>query len=233
MKKLWIEVLKAGIAGILAGILIVMFFVGFAIPVYAETGEFAIDSVYVSETGYVEVIGHIDGAEIDTQISCVVSLPAVFDGDTVIAENLNAENIAWLGQEGTGNNGTFLFQFCVPTRFSESELIIRLTSENADIATTTIDVPLLPYDIHNIENNCVIYGKDIYYVPGVFYIPDYIAESIIYGGNAIYFKIGGNWYNLLDEKAVDNSFLIAENATPIEDIEKIGIRYYYAMTERV
>lgn len=217
-------------AALLAVLITLMFS---SIPAGAETGEFVIDTIYVSETGYCEVIGHYEGAALNTQIGCVVANDKVFDGETVIAENFNAENIAWLGQEGTGNNGTFLFQFCVPTRFSESELIVRLTSENADIATASIEVPLLPYDIHNIENNCVIYGKDIYYVPGMFYTPDNIAESVIYGGNAIYFKIGDNWYNLLDEKAVDNSFLTEENATPITEIEKLGIRYYYAMTERV
>lgn len=197
----------------------------------AEMGELVIDSAYASDSGYCEVIGHYEGAELDTQISCVVALEEALEGKGLAEEKCNENYIAWLGQEGTGNNGTFLFQFNVPEKFSGKELVVVLTSEHADQTRTTIVTPHLPFDIYSVDNNSVIYGKDVYYVPGIFYTPDKIAESIAYGGNNIYFKIGGEWYNLMDERAVDNSFLVKENATPVEKIEKLGIRYYYGMTE--
>lgn len=205
----------------------------YAPPAEAKTGEFVIDSTYVSNTGYCEVIGHYEGAELNTQMSCVVALEGLFGGETVIEKNFNTDYVAYIDQIGTGNNGTFLLQFSVPMKFSKKELVVVLTSENGDRARTVIEIPFLPFDINSVENNSVIYGKDVYYVPGIFYTPDLIAESIVYGGNNIYFKIGGLWYDLMDEKATDNSFLTKENATPMEKIHKLGIRYYFGMTKRV
>lgn len=204
-----------------------------AIPVGADSREFVIDSATVSRTGYCEVIGHYEGVELDTQMSCVVAKDALFDGNAVVEENFNTDYVAWLGQEGTGNNGTFLFQFSVPESFSETKLIVRLTSSYGDIAVTNIDIPALPPGIEVVEDNSVIYGRDAFYVPGVFYTPDNIADSIVYGGNNIYFKIGGLWYDLMDEKAADNSFLVKENATPEKIIVGLKPRYYYSMTNKI
>lgn len=220
---------------ILAALLAVFFILAFsAVPVGADSKrEFVIDSVSVSKTGYCEVIGHYSNVDLNTQISCVVAKDALFDGNAVIEENFNTDYVAWIGQEGTGNNGTFLFQFSVPEEFSETTLIVRLTSSYGDIAKTNIDIPALPPGIEVVENNSVIYGRDAFYVPGVFYAPDNIAESIVFGGNNIYFKIGGLWYDLMDDAAVDNSFLVAENATTEKTIVELVPRYYYSMTSKV
>ena len=104
---------------------------------------------------------------------------------------------------------------------------------NTEVFTTTIEIPELPPGIEVVEDNSVLYGRDAYYVPGALYTPDSIAESIAFGGNNIYYKIGGLWYDLMDEDAVDNSFLTGENATDEKKIEALNPRYYYALTTAI
>ena len=50
--------------------------------------------------------------------------------------------------------------------------------------------------------------------------------------NNIYYKLGGNWYNLLDPRATSSAFLTAKNAVSVNDIIAKVPRYYYAIIEK-
>lgn len=199
----------------------------------AETREIIIDSVTAKKTGYCEIVGHYTNVPIKTQITCVVGSENLFDNYTIIEKNFNMDNLVHIDQVSTGNNGTFLIQFVVDKKWSEKTLVVKGGTLYGDNYTTTIQLPELPPGIEIVNNNSVLYGRDAYYVPGTYYTPNNIADSIAYGGNNVYFKIGDNWYNLMDEKAVDNSFLVKANATPSENIVALNPRYYYAMTNRI
>lgn len=199
----------------------------------AETREIIIDSVTAKKTGYCEIVGHYTNVPIKTQITCIVGSENLFDDYTIIEKNFNMDNLVYIDQVSTGNNGTFLIQFVVDKKWSEKTLVVKGGTSYGDNYTTTIQLPELPPGIEIVNNNSVLYGRDAYYVPGTFYTPDNIADSIAYGGNNVYFKIGDLWYNLMDEGAVDNSFLVKANATPDDSIVALNPRYYYAMTNRI
>ena len=206
-----------------------------SIPAYAsEEYEIVIDSMSVTKTGYGEIIGHISGVPLDTQISCIIAKSEMFDADgNIIDAEVNMNNLAWIDQIGTGNNGTFLIQFTVNSKFSESTLEVRMGCQYTQMFSGQIEIPELPAGIEIAANNSALYGRDIYYVAGGLYIAESIANSIAYGGNNVYFKIGDYWYDLMDDEAVDNSFLVKENAVKDAQIESLKPRYYYSVTEQI
>lgn len=61
----------------------------------------------------------------------------------------------------------------------------------------------------------------------------YVADSIVNGGNVIYYKFGDKYYDLLDENATSNAYLVAENAMASAEVNKIKLRYYYQTARRV
>lgn len=199
----------------------------------AESYEIVIDSISAKKSGFCEIIGHIEGAPLDTQVACVVARESVYNGNEINKDEFTIENVAWIDQVGTGNNGTFLIQFSINALFSNTTLAVRLGSGITDVCSGTIDIPDLTNSIGIVDNNSVLYGRDIFYVPGKYYTPDNIAESLGYGGNNVYFKIGDMWYNLMDERAVDNSFLTEENAVSEEEVEVLFPRYYYSAAEQI
>lgn len=206
----------------------------FNVRICAEDYKISVDSVTADGTGFCEVIGHISGASENTQVACLVVRDAAYDGEEVISKNLTFDNIAWIDQVGTGENGTFLIQFNVREDFEKTTLTVLLGSELTEMSASVIEIPdLPPPGIEVIANNSVIYGCDAFLITGAFYTPDKIAESIGYGGNNIYFKIGDKWYDLMDESAIDNSFLTEENATPNEEIEAAKPRYYYSLEQEI
>lgn len=202
------------------------------IRVVAEESEIIIDSAGVYSGGICEIIGHVTNVPLDTQIAFLAGRESIFDGDELTNEDMSIHNLAYIDQVGTGNNGTFLIRFKINGIFEYTTLAYRIGSAFTSVYEGKIDVGKLPPPgIEVIENNSVIYGRDAYLITGKFYAPDNIAESISFGGNNIYFKIGGFWYNLLDEKATDNSFLVKDNAVSTSEIESILPRQYYYTDE--
>lgn len=184
-----------------------------------------IRTVSVNKIGECEVIGYIDTYKAGAQVSFL----SINKNNT---KELVPDDFIHINQCRTGNNGTFLFKFQIPEKFSGQKVYIFINSnQKTTLVSTTYNVPELPPGIDVVGNNSVMYGKDIYYVPSPFHNADNVAESISYGGNIIYFKLGGYWYNLLDGRATSNSFLIPENATDNNTIETIKPRMYY-MTAR-
>ena len=192
-----------------------------------------IDAVSANKSGYCEIIGHYTNVPVGTQITLVAGKATLFDGDGIDTDNFNTNNMAYIDQTGTGNNGTFLFQFAVGRQWSEETLTVKGGTSYGDTYSTTVTLPVLPPGIEIVDNNSVIYGRDAFYIPGALYTPDKIADSVSYGGNGIYFKIGEYWYDLMDDAAVDNSFLKKENAVSINVIEKLKPRFYYSMVNQI
>jgi len=219
---------------ILSALLAALFILSFSnITVQADTArEIIIDSVTATKAGYCEIIGHYTNVALNTQITCVVGSDKLFDdGYTIIEENFTMDNVAYIDQVGTGNNGTFLIQFTVDRKWSEQVLTVKGGTSYGDNYTTSITLPELPPGVEVIDNNSVMYGRDVYHVPGVYYEPDSIAASIAFGGNIVCFKIGDNWYDLMDEDAVDNSYLVSSNAMSVSAVENKKPRYYYGLTQ--
>lgn len=212
--------------------LIVSFVLAFVlVPTVANAAgkaEIVIDKASITDGGKIEVIGHLTECEKGTQVAVLLA------DKSYKTENreLQADDIVHIDQTSTGNNGTFLFQTSVKQKWSEKDVILSIGS-NAEtgMKSTDLKIPELPPTIDIVDNNSVLFGRDCYAVTGPYYMDaDRIAESFAYGGNNIYFKLGDNWYNLLDKNATSNAYLKKENAVGISDIEKIMPRYYYAVS---
>lgn len=213
----------------------------FTFPVSAaSTARIVIQTCTISETGAVEVYGYIanttnDSHEVtflllegDKWSTAINNITKVKDGFT---------NIAYIDQKTTGNNQSFLFKCQVNEKFLGKNLVLGMNS-NADTdmfnATLTSDIKKVNnFSLMSIANNDVIYGLDAYTLTSKNLTARNVADSIVYGGNKIYYKIGNNWYDLLDEKATDNSYLVEKNKVDFSAMEKLNLRYYYVGEEKL
>ena len=192
---------------------------------YAATNTMVLDNVSISDTGIVKVIGHVTG--LSTGSIALVTLLA-----SEVSSVTSADQIAYIDQQNNGNNGTFAFQFRLDQKWSNKTLTVKLGSNVGAKAQTTLVVKSIPPRLANIVNNSVIYGADAYYLTNNDFLKadvaaDNVADSIVYGGNLIYFKIGDYWYNLMDERCTSSAFLIKENALSYTFMQSVNLRYYY------
>lgn len=190
-----------------------------------KVAAIVITTLEVDSAGYATVIGYIPTANATTQVTCLV-----MDSETL----QTSDQIAWIDQVAVGYNGTFLTQFYIPDRFSGKTLYFRFGSDaGTDTITEKYELGTILPGIENITNGSVIYGTDAYMCDSGYLNAENVADSIVHGGNKIYFKIGNRWYDLLDAGATSNEYLKAENAMSDTDVQKISIRYYYTAAKRI
>lgn len=203
-------------------------------PASAVEPKITIISAEIDSNGDFEVIGQVESVTVGTQVSFLMCSEEAWDKTGHIIESkFNADSIAYIDQVGTGNNGTFVVKGQVAEKWQNQTLRFAGASSYGGYYTQTMSVPAMTNDINIIANNSVIYGRDAYLVTGAFYNADNIATSIKEGGNRIYYKLGNKWYDLLDPDALDNSFLVSENAISDSKVEECKPRYYYNMTDKI
>lgn len=195
-----------------------------------DTAEVIIDKATISPAGTVEVIGHLKGYKEGDQVTYLnVSREYKESG-----RQLSGDDIIYIDQSKVGNNGTFLFRHSVTQNWSDADSVLTFgSSRETKVATTELHIPELPPDLSIIDNNSVMYGRDLYYLQGAYTKDvDCIADSLAFGGNHIFFKIGDNYYDLLNSHATSNDYLVKENAVSISTVEKLVPRYYYGVATR-
>ena len=205
------------------------------VPVHADdTVKIIIDSVEVNKMGEGTIIGHVTDGVVGTQITCIVGTPDLFKADGYLDESkFDMNHIMHIDQVGTGNNGTFLIEFGVDSKWSGHEAKIIFGCSYGINAWHNFTIPELPPGLEVVSNNSVLYGRDVFYVNSYGYTPNNIASAIAAGGNNIYFYLGESWYNLLDPKATDKSFLVSSNASKLADVEALKPRYYWGVSTRL
>lgn len=190
-----------------------------------KVAAIVITTLEVDSAGYATVIGYIPTANATTQVTCLV-----MDSETL----QTADQIAWIDQMTVGYNGTLLTQFYIPDRFSGKTLYFRFGSDaGTDTITEKYELGTILPGIENITNGSVIYGTDAYMCDSGYLTAENVADSIVHGGNKIYFKIGNMWYDLLNTEATSNEYLKADNAMTAAEVQKISIRYYYTSAKRI
>lgn len=189
---------------------------------YGASTNMVLDSVTVRDSGIVKLIGHISG--LTAGRSAQVTL-LVFEGEEVTASN----QIAYINQTGTtGNNGTFAYEFRLDQKWSNKTLTVKFGSDANASAKTTITTHVIPPRLANIVSNSVIYGVDAYYLRDNKDLnAETVADSIVTGGNVIYYKVDDYWYDLMDERCTSAAFLTKENAVSYTFMQTVPLRYYY------
>lgn len=181
----------------------------------ASTGT--ITSLTISDSGVFEIIGYYD----DTDWTASALL--LFKG-TELSSDISSEDIMYINQEPLGNNNTFYYRFKVDERFSEQPYVLAING--GELISVTGTVPRI-LDVIDVANNALRVGDDFYDIGHVMYTPNNIADSIEYGGNVIYYKIGDMWFDVLDENATSAAYLVSSNATPEEEVSQWYMRKYH------
>lgn len=184
---------------------------------YAVQGTFS--KFYVDSTGTVEVSGYFeDTAQRDTTI-------LMTDIADIMTTDNPAEHIMYIDQQPMGNNNVFLYRFQLDEKWSNSPYVLKVNGgELIEMSGTLREIPS---KIHNAANNALRVGNDIYDIGCPYYTPDNISASIERGGNKIYYKIGGLWFNMLDPLAVSTEYFKSENAVSEEEWDAWEIDTYY------
>lgn len=197
-------------------------------PVYSDA-SLIIDSLVVDESGAVEVIGHATEWNENTQITCLA-----MTADASSSETITGDKILYIDQITVGNNGVFLIEFIVNERFSKESAVLRIGSDTgAEPASVNFNVPKLPPTIEAVANNSVKYGCDVYRLDSSNLTSENVIDSIVTGGNTIYYKLGDKWYDLLNEKATTSAYLVPDNAMSDTAVKELPVRYYYVKGVRV
>jgi len=160
-------------------------------------------NVNLYEGGRIDITGNLSSGA-GQQITMLVTLSGV---------PVSSTTIKYIDQQPTTTNGSFLFRFTLPSTLRGA--ILDFTVGAADLTAPlkkTLTIPDFPININSVENNSVRVGLDAYQMESTYYTANNVVNSLIQGGNTIYYKIGDRWYNLLDSNATSASFLIPANA---------------------
>ena len=166
-------------------------------------------NVNLYEGGRIDITGNLSSGA-GQQITMLVTTNGV---------PVSSTTIKYIDQQATTTNGSFLFRFTLPSTLRGTTLDFTIGA--ADLTTPlkkTLTIPDFPININSVENNSVRVGIDVYQMESSYYISDNVVNSLIQGGNTIYYKIGDRWYNLLDSNATSAAFLIPVNAVNTETV---------------
>ncbi len=193
----------------------------FCMTAFAETtGDFT--SFYVDSTGKTEIIGYFE--DYPLEVKQCGSTMLMTDGMTITSQNAS-DHIMYLDQQNLGNNGVFYYRFQIDEKFSESPYELKV--QGGTLLTQTGTLREIPSKIYNIADNAIRIGNDVYDIGCPKYTPDNISNSIAEGGNVIYYKIGGRWYNMLNENATSTAYFVPANAVPESEWDMWEIDNYY------
>lgn len=166
-------------------------------------------TITLYEGGNIEVQGIISSGP-DQQVTLLVHTPGSLTG---LPQSELMEHIAFIDQVKSTTNGTFLIRFTLHPKWQGQELQFNVGGTDVDEPLRKIvTIPTYPININSVENNSVRVGIDVYHLSSPAYTPDNVVNSLIEGGNTIYFKLGGRWYNLLDSRATSAEYFKKENA---------------------
>ena len=197
------------------------------ITIHSAENAVVIDSAQINKMGICELIGHIDNAPAGTQVAILVTLAGT---DLTNVENLTIDNLIWIDQITLGNNGAFLTEFIVGRKYANQKIDIRIGEGfGGTTAVKTFTVPKLEPNAYSVGTNSILYGNDVYNARSLYLTTKYVTDSIVSGGNVIYYKLGDNWYNLLDPEATSAAYLVSKNAVDTETVNARPLRYYYSI----
>lgn len=190
------------------------------IGVFADTtGE--ITTMYVDSTGKAEIIGYFDNANAPYGAAMIM-----YDGTDLGNLSGNVTNhIMYIDQRPLGNNGTFYYRFQINEQFSQSQYVLKL--QGGTLISQEGTLREIPSKIYNVADNAIRIGNDVYDIGCPDYTPDKISMSIEQGGNVIYYKIGGLWFDMLDPNATSSAYFTADNAVPETEWDAWEIENYY------
>ena len=149
------------------------------------------------------------------------------------AGNITGDDIAYIDQFETGTNGSFMLRFQLLTdRISSSKghkkIYIIMNSQGCSVSNY-LEVDVLPVTgtVSSVKSNSIRVGMDVYDASSTKLTEDNLLDSMKRGGNELYFKLGSNWYNLLDDKCVNSDWLVSSNALTTSEVNNLMWGQWY------
>ncbi len=187
------------------------------LPVMAEESA-VITSFEISPSGVAELCGYVS-----EEGELVAILMTTGDGTAI-----TPETVIYIDQIEAGTNGAFILEFIVPEKWAGGEYTIGVGGQNVSATRQRGSLGALPALIHRVDDNSLRAGVDIYDFGAGAFTPENVAASLAYGGNTVFYKIGGMWFDLQNPEATSAAYLTEENAIPEEEYTAWEIRVYYA-----
>ena len=200
----------------LCSVMLLMCMAAVHLPVMAEDAA-VITHFDISPSGVAEICGYV--SEKGEQVAILMTT-----GDGTV---VTPETVIYIDQIEAGVNGAFVLEFIVPEKWAGGEYTIGVGGQNVSATRQRGTLGALPAMIYRVDDNSLRVGVDVYSFGGHF-TPENVAASLAYGGNTVFYKIGGMWFDLMDEEAVSSAYLVEENAVPEEEYTAWEIRVYYA-----
>ena len=186
------------------------------LPVLAE--ETAVITHFdISPSGVAEICGYV--SEKGEQVAILMTT-----GDGTV---VTPETVIYIDQIEAGTNGAFSLEFIVPEKWAGGEYTIGVGGQNVSATRQRGSLGALPAMIYRVDDNSLRVGVDVYSF-GSRFTSENVAASLAYGGNTVFYKIGGMWFDLMDEEAASSAYLAIENAVLEEEYTAWEIRTYYA-----
>lgn len=194
---------------------------GISSVIAESTGD--LQKFYVDSAGRVTINGYFnDDAQTDS------TLLLTNTGDMSVVEQAPNDCIMYIDQEKLGNNGVFLYSFPLNEKFSGSDYVLKVGGGET-ILKEEGTLRTIPSGIQGVPDGAIKVGNDVYYsLNCASYTPDNVSASIERGGNSVYYKIDGKWFDMLDPKATDGSYFNgSENAVADEVWDAWEIDNFY------
>ena len=144
-----------------------------------------------------------------------------------VTNDIEADKIMYIDQLPNGNNGVFYFKFPLNPKFSGQEYYLYIGNVGGEPLARSGTLGEIPTLVHTITDGSIRIGNDAYVIGSAYYTPSNIVKSLSSGSNYIYYKIGGEWFDLRDSRATTTAFFKAENAVPREIWYDWDINRYY------
>ena len=189
--------------------------------VNADT-QLVVTDFTMDDTGYGEIIGYLPSAGYELTLLICKNVPV---------EKITETDILYIDQMTSGQNGAFLFEFYINSKWAGTDYLLIMGSNYPGFETyqRTGTIGIMPALVNRVKNNALRVGNDVYDIDSSLYTSKNIANSIKTGGNCIYYKIGGAWYDLLDPDATSSAFLITDNALPSSETDRWILSNYYTV----
>lgn len=182
----------------------------------------AVKSFTCDDSGYCEIIGYTDDASENWITLILADIPPAELSGNCTGHVMHI----WQENNAIGNNGTFYLRFSIDPKWSGSDYYLNLNA-GGDIGRYAGTIGEISTDLERVPDNCLRVGNDIYSLTSDYYTPDDVSGSLADGGNHVYYKIGGYWFNVLDEDATSAAYFTLNNAVGMDAWQAWDIENYY------
>ena len=184
-----------------------------------DVGRNTVVNFAINDSGYFELSGYTDNPD-NLWVTILLT-----DIEVHSASELNS-HVMYINQIDLGNNDAFYISASLAPKWSGSDYVLKLCV-GGDTRTYTGNLGEFTNELLSVPDNCMRIGNDIYSLTAPQYTPNNIVASLSAGGNKVFYKIGGYWFNVLEEAATGYDYFTVFNAVPDNVWHYWNIEHYY------